>query len=176
MKELATIGGGCFWCIEALYKQLKGVEKVASGYAGGHTVNPTYEKMHLEETGHAEVIQITFDPEVISYREILEIFYAVHDPTTLNQQGNDVGEEYRSIILYQNDEQKEVAEDVTKNFASGHWDNPIVTEIKPLETFYHAEDYHQNFFEKNPDQAYCQVIINPKLTKFRQKFAARLKT
>lgn len=175
MTETAVLGGGCFWCIEALYKQLKGVSSVVSGYAGGHTNNPTYEKMHYEDTGHAEVIQITFDPKVISHRELLEIFYAVHDPTTLNQQGNDVGEEYRSIILYNNDEQKQVAEDVTKNFATKHWDKPIVTEIKPLDVFYPAEDYHQNFFEKNPDQAYCQIIINPKLAKFRQKFPEKLK-
>jgi peptide-methionine (S)-S-oxide reductase len=176
MSETAVLGGGCFWCIEALYKQLKGVDKVLSGYAGGHLANPTYEKMHYEDTGHAEVIQVTFDPKIISYRELLEIFYAVHDPTTLNQQGNDVGEEYRSIILYQGDEQKQTAEDVTKNFATQHWDKPIVTEIKPLDTFYPAEDYHQNFFENNPDQAYCQIIINPKLTKFRQKFPEKLKT
>jgi peptide-methionine (S)-S-oxide reductase len=173
--EQATIGGGCFWCIEALFKQLEGVNEVVSGYAGGHTNNPTYEQMHMESTGHAEVVQITFNPEVISYRELLEIFFAVHDPTTLNRQGNDVGEEYRSIILYHNEEQKKIAEDVIKNFAAKHWDKPVVTEIKPLDTFYPAEDYHQNFFERNPEQAYCQVVINPKLTKFRQTFPDKLK-
>lgn len=174
--ETIVLGGGCFWCIEALFKQLKGVDKVISGYAGGHTRNPTYEQMHYASTGHAEVVQITFDPNAISYRDILEIFFTVHDPTTTNQQGNDIGEEYRSIILYNDDLQKSVAQDVIKNFAAKHWDNPIVSELKKLEFFYPAEDYHQNFFEKNPEQAYCQVVINPKLQKFRQKFSEKLKT
>ncbi len=172
---MMTIGGGCFWCIEALYSQLKGVTKVVSGYAGGHTTNPTYQQMHYDATGHAEVIQVTFDSEIISYRDLLEIFYAVHDPTTPNQQGNDVGEEYRSIILYHDENQKEIAEDVTKNFATKHWDKPVTTELKPLDVFYPAEEYHQNFFAQNPEQAYCQIIINPKLTKFRKQFAERLK-
>lgn len=173
--EQAVLGGGCFWCIEALYKQLKGVENVVSGYAGGHSDNPTYERLHYEKTGHAEVIQINYDTNVISYRDILEIFYAIHDPTTPNQQGNDVGEEYRSIILYSGEKQRTIAEDVTKNFATNHWDKPIVTELKPLEMFYPAEDYHQNYFENNPEQAYCQVVINPKLQKFRATFAEKLK-
>jgi peptide-methionine (S)-S-oxide reductase len=173
--EQAVLGGGCFWCVEAMFKELRGVSSVASGYAGGHSDNPSYEKMHMEDTGHAEVIQIMFDPSIITYRELLEIFFTVHDPTTLNRQGNDVGAEYRSIILYADDAQQKTAEDVIKNFATELWDNPIVTEIKPLEKFWPAEDYHQNFFERNPEQAYCQVIINPKLAKFRQKFAEKLK-
>jgi peptide-methionine (S)-S-oxide reductase len=174
--EIVVLGGGCFWCTEALYKQLKGVNTVVSGYAGGHTKDPTYEQMHYEDTGHAEVVQITFDPKIISYRELLEIFFAVHDPTTPGRQGNDVGKEYRSVILYIDERQKAVAEDVIKNFASQHWEDPIVTELKKLDMFYPAEDYHQNFFEKNPEQAYCQVVINPKLAKFRQKFPKKLKT
>lgn len=176
MNEVATLGGGCFWCLEALYSQFKGVLKVVSGYAGGHTANPTYKQVHYEDTGHAEVVQVTFDPDIIAYRELLEIFYAIHDPTTLNQQGNDVGEEYRSIILYHDEKQKQIAEDVLVNFAAKHWDKPIVTELKKLEKFYPAEEYHQNYFERNPEQAYCQIIINPKLAKFRQKFAQKLKT
>jgi peptide-methionine (S)-S-oxide reductase len=175
MAETAILGGGCFWCTEAMYKELKGVSSVISGYAGGHTDNPTYEQMHMEDTGHAEVIQITFDPDVITYRELLEIFFAVHDPTTPNRQGNDEGAEYRSIILYTNDSQKKTAEDVIENFATKLWDNPIVTEIKPLDKFWPAEDYHQDYYANNPNIGYCQVIINPKLTKFRQKFAEKLK-
>jgi peptide-methionine (S)-S-oxide reductase len=173
--ETIVLAGGCFWCIEALFKQLKGIESAVSGYTGGTTENPTYDQMHYENTGHAEAVQITYDPKVISYQELLEIFYAVHDPTTLNRQGNDVGEQYRSAIFYQNDEQKKIAEDVTKNFAAKHWSEPIVTEIVPLKKFWPAEDYHQNYFERNPEQAYCQVVINPKLAKFREKFASRLK-
>jgi peptide-methionine (S)-S-oxide reductase len=173
--EQAVLGGGCFWCVEAMFKELRGVSSVVSGYAGGHSDNPSYEKMHMEDTGHAEVIQIMFDPSIVTYRELLEIFFTVHDPTTLNRQGNDVGAEYRSIILYADDAQQKTAEDVRENFATELWDNPIVTEIKQFEKFWPAEDYHQNFFEHNPDQAYCQVIINPKLAKFRQKFAEKLK-
>lgn len=175
MSERATFGGGCFWCTEALFKQLRGVESVVSGYAGGHTDKPTYESMHYEETGHAEVIQLTFDASIISYRELLEIFFTVHDPTTPNQQGNDIGSEYRSIILYHNEEQKKTAEDVLKNFASSLWDKQIVTEIKPLNKFWPAEDWHQDFYDKNPQVGYCQVIINPKLQKFREKFASKLR-
>lgn len=175
MAEQATLGGGCFWCIEAMFKQLTGVSSVVSGYAGGTTPRPTYEQLHQAETDHAEVIQVTFDPDIISYRELLEIFFTVHDPTTLNRQGNDVGPEYRSIILYHNEVQKNIAEDVLKTSATKLWDKPIVTEIKPLDTFWPAEDYHQDFYAKNPEAGYCQVIINPKLTKFRQKFASRLK-
>lgn len=174
--EQAILAGGCFWCIEALFKEIKGVETVVSGYCGGKTDNPSYQQLHDEETGHAEAIQITFDPQIISYKELLEIFYAVHDPTTPNQQGNDIGPEYRSAIFYVDDDQKEVAKDVTHNFAAKHWDNPIVTEIVRLEKFWPAEDYHQDFYAKNPEQGYCRVIINPKLTKFRQHFADRLKS
>lgn len=172
--EKAILAGGCFWCIEAVYQLVKGVEKVISGYTGGHTDNPTYDQMHIIETGHAEAVEITFDPKIISYRQLLEIFYYVHDPTTLNRQGNDVGEEYRSEIFYKDQEQKKIAEDVTENFATSLWDDPIVTKITPLTKFYPAENYHQNFFKNNPDQAYCQVVINPKLEKFRKKFESLL--
>lgn len=175
MNEQATFGGGCFWCIEAMFKELKGISSVVSGYAGGQTANPTYEQMHSEDTGHAEVVQVTFDPNVITYRELLEIFFTMHDPTTPNRQGNDVGPQYRSIILYHDDEQKQTAQDVTSNFATKLWDNPIVTEIKLLDKFWSAEDYHQDYFNKNPQAGYCQIVINPKLAKFRQKFADKLK-
>lgn len=175
MTNIATIGGGCFWCIEPLFKQLNGVTEVISGYAGGSFENPTYEDLLYRNTGHAEVIQITYDPEILSYRDILEIFYAVHDPTTLNRQGNDVGEQYRSIILFDTVEQKHIAQEVTNNLATEKWNDPIVTEIKQLDTFYPAEDYHQNYFQNNPEQAYCQLIINPKMADFRKKFADKLK-
>jgi peptide-methionine (S)-S-oxide reductase len=175
MTEQAILGGGCFWCIEAMFKQLKGVNSVVSGYAGGHSAQPSYEQMHQQDSGHAEVIQITFDPQVISYRELLEIFFSAHDPTTPNRQGNDVGPEYRSVIFYHDENQKKIAEDVLATFARKLWDKPIVTEITPLDRFWPAEDYHQNFYAKNPTAGYCQVIINPKLTKFRQKFASKLK-
>lgn len=175
MTEQATIGGGCFWCTEAMFKEIRGVKSVVSGYAGGHSDQPTYEQIHAEDTGHAEVIQITFDPKVISYRELLEIFFVVHDPTTLNRQGNDTGPEYRSIILYHDETQRQTAEDTAANFAQKLWADPIVTEIKPLNIFWPAEDYHQDYFAKNPEAGYCQVIINPKLVKFRQKFADKLK-
>ena len=173
--NIATLAGGCFWCVEAVYQELKGVKSVNSGYSGGHMDNPNYDKIHYEDTGHAESVQIEFDPEVISYREILEVFYYTHDPTTLNRQGNDVGEEYRSIIFYHDDEQKKVAEEVTRDFAPQYWDNPIVTEIVPFEKFWPAEDFHQNFFKNNSEQAYCRLIINPKLQKFRAKFESLLK-
>lgn len=175
MISQATFAGGCFWCIEAIYQLVKGVDKVASGYSGGRTDNPSYDKMHIEKTGHAEAIQIDFDDSIISYEELLQIFYYVHDPTTPNRQGNDVGEEYRSIIFYHDAKQKKTAEDVTKNFAKELWDNPIVTEIIPLEKFWPAEDYHQNFYRNNPEQMYCQLVINPKLEKFRAKFESFLK-
>ncbi len=175
MSEQATLGGGCFWCIEAMFKELKGVSSVASGYAGGHTPSPTYEQIHSEDTGHAEVVQITFDPSVITYRELLEIFFTMHDPTTPNRQGHDVGPQYRSIILYHDENQKKVAQDVLQTFAQKLWDKPIVTEIKPLDKFWPAEEDEQDFYAKNPEVGYCQVIINPKLAKFRQKFADKLK-
>lgn len=175
MRQSATLGGGCFWCLEAVYQEVKGVNSVVSGYAGGTKDNPAYEELHSENTGHAEVVQLTFDPDVITYRDILEIFYYVHDPTTPNRQGNDVGLEYRSIILYHDEGQRAVAEDVTRNFAPTLWDKPVVTEIVPLLKFWPAEDYHQNFYKNNPQVGYCQVIINPKLAKFREKFKSKLK-
>ncbi|MBI5357335.1 peptide-methionine (S)-S-oxide reductase MsrA [Candidatus Saccharibacteria bacterium] len=175
MSSKATIAGGCFWCIEAIYQLVKGVDKVVSGYSGGHTANPTYEQLHKDDTGHAEAVQIDFDDSVISYEEILQIFYYVHDPTTPNRQGNNVGAEYRSVIFYHDDNQKKIAEDVTNNFARSLWNDPIVTEIIPLDKFWPAEDYHQNYFKNNPNQAYCQLIINPKLEKFRSKFEGYLK-
>lgn len=175
MKETAILAAGCFWCTEAIFQEVNGVESVASGYAGGNTENPSYEQLHYEETGHAEAIKITFDPTIITYRQLLEIFYYVHDPTTPNRQGNDVGAEYRSIIFYQNEEQKRTADEVTRNFAPKYWDGPIVTEIVPLDKFWPAEEYHQNFYRSNPEQMYCQLVINPKLQKFRAKFESLLK-
>ena len=175
MTKLATLAAGCFWCTEAIFQEVKGVEKVVSGYAGGHTDNPTYDKLHYEETGHAEAIQITFDDTAISYQELLQIFYYVHDPTTPNRQGNDVGAEYRSIIFYHDEEQKSAALEVTQNFAPQYWNKPIVTEIVPLDKFWPAEEYHQNFYKTNTQQPYCQLVINPKLQKFRSKFESYLK-
>jgi peptide-methionine (S)-S-oxide reductase len=171
----ATLGGGCFWCLEAVYQEVKGVTAVVSGYAGGDLENPTDQRVYYENTGHAEVVQISFDESIISYRELLEIFYYIHDPTTLNRQGSDVGDEYRSVIFYHDDEQKKTAETMTTEFAPTLWDKPIVTQIAPLEKFWPAAEYHQNFYRSNPRQGYCQVIINPKLAKFRQHFAAKLK-
>lgn len=175
-KQVATLGGGCFWCLEAVFDELQGVEQVVSGYAGGHVPNPTYEQVCTGTTGHAEVVQITFDPRLISYRELLQVFFAVHDPTTPNRQGADVGPQYRSIILYHNGEQKQIAEGVIAELEAARvWPNPIVTEVVPLQAFYPAEDYHQKYFKNNPWQAYCQVVIAPKVSKFRKEFGARLK-
>lgn len=168
-----VLGGGCFWCLEAAYQMIAGVTKVTSGYAGGDVVNPSYEAVCGGRTGHAEVVQVEFDPAAITLADVLEIFWTIHNPTTLNRQGNDVGTQYRSIILYSNDEQRKIAE-TSKRAVAGLWDKPIVTEIKPLETFYPAEPEHQNYFRNHPERAYCQVIINPKLAKLRQKFADRL--
>lgn len=173
-KQLATFGGGCFWCTEAVFQQLQGVEKVVSGYAGGRVENPTYRQVCNGTTGHAEVIQVTYDPAEISYRELLDVFLQTHDPTTLNRQGADVGTQYRSIILYQNEEEKATAEQAIAESAD-LFDNPIVTEVAPLDRFYAAEDYHQDYFNSNPYQPYCQVVINPKLGKFRKRFGERLK-
>jgi peptide-methionine (S)-S-oxide reductase len=174
--ELATFGGGCFWCIEALFQQIKGVEKVTSGYSGGSTENPDYNDLHYGKTGHAEVIQLEFDPAIISYNELLEIFWKIHNPTTLNQQGNDVGEEYRSIILYHSPEQQKSAEESKKQLdESKYYDKPAVTEISAFKAFYTAEEYHQNFYNKNKDKPYCQIVIDPKVSKFRKEFAAKLK-
>ncbi|WP_129115691.1 peptide-methionine (S)-S-oxide reductase MsrA [Halegenticoccus tardaugens] len=172
----ATLAGGCFWCIEAPFERLGGVESVVSGYAGGSTENPTYEEVCSGETGHAEVVQVTYDPDEIGYRELLEVFFTIHDPTTLNRQGPDVGTQYRSAVFYHDDEQRETAEALIEELeAAGAYDDPIVTEVEPLEAFYEAEEYHQNFYEKNPEQAYCAVHIPPKLDKLRENFASKLK-
>lgn len=177
MSEQATLGGGCFWCLEAVFEQLRGVEKVVSGYTGGKTPSPTYREVCSGDTGHAEVIQVTFDPETISYREILEIFFVFHDPTTLNRQGADVGTQYRSAIFYHSPEQKETAERLIAELdAAGHWPKKIVTQIVPLETFYPAEDYHQGYYRGNPEQGYCRAVIEPKVVKLRKHFLDRLKT
>jgi peptide-methionine (S)-S-oxide reductase len=174
--ETATLAGGCFWCLEAVYQQLKGVEKVVSGYAGGHVANPSYQAVCTGTTGHAEVVQVTYNPDVVSYRDLLDVFFTIHDPTTLNRQGNDVGTQYRSAIYYHTPEQKEIAEQTIKDVtAEGVWDNPIVTEVEPLDVFYPAEDYHQNYYVNNPYQGYCRVVIAPKVAKFRQKYLAKLK-
>lgn len=173
--ELATLGGGCYWCLDAIYRRLKGVVAVTSGYSGGHADNPTIMQVYAGNTGHAEVVQVEFDPSVISYREILEVFYVMHNPTTLNKQGNDVGEIYRSIIFYRDGEQKAAAEDMTRHFAAGLWPDPIVTELKPFEKFWPAGEDAQDFYDKNPYAGYCQVIIDPKIQKLRRKFAAKLK-
>ncbi|HVW23654.1 MAG TPA: peptide-methionine (S)-S-oxide reductase MsrA [Candidatus Saccharimonadales bacterium] len=175
MSEIATLGGGCYWCLEAFYQRVKGVEKVVSGYSGGHVDAPSAERVYQGDTGHAEVVQVTFDPNVITYREILEIFFAMHDPTTLNRQGNDVGEWYRSVIFYHSDEQRATAEDMIKNFAPTLYKDPIVTQLEPLEKFWPADDYMQNYYNNNPSAGYCMVVIDPKIQKLRQKFAAKLK-
>lgn len=175
MTEVTTFGGGCYWCLDAIYRRLNGVVGVMSGYSGGHVENPTTDQVYTGTTGHAEVVQVTFDPAVITYREILEIFFAMHDPTTLNRQGYDVGEFYRSVIFYHSGAQKAVAEDMIKNFAPTLWKDPIVTELKPLEAFWPADEYMQEYYEKHPTQGYCQMIIDPKIQKLRQKYAAKLK-
>lgn len=175
-SEAATLGGGCFWCLEAVFEQLKGVNSVISGYAGGTVPNPSYEQVCSGSTGHAEVVQITFDPEKISYRELVEVFFTIHDPTTLNRQGPDIGTQYRSIILYHTSKQKEVAKKVIgKLEASGVWENPIVTELEEYKEFYPAEEYHQGYYQRNRAQTYCQAVIRPKLAKLREKYFAKLK-
>ena len=174
--ETATLGAGCFWCVEAVFDDLKGVESVESGYSGGHTENPTYQQVCSETTGHAEVVNVNFNPDEISFKEILQVFFSVHDPTTLNRQGNDVGSSYRSAIFYHSDEQRRVAEEVIKEVeAEGVYDNPIVTEVTPFDKFYIAENYHQEYFANNPNQPYCAGVVAPKVAKFRQKFVNRLK-
>ena len=174
--EVATLGGGCFWCLEAVYEQLVGVTGVASGYAGGTIPSPTYEQVCTGGTGHAEVVQITFDPGVISFEELLEVFFTIHDPTTLNRQGADVGTQYRSVIFSHDEEQRATAEAVIQRVeAEGIWDDPIVTEVAPLDVFYRAEAYHQEYFRRNPGQPYCQVVIAPKVAKFRKRYLERLK-
>lgn len=174
--EKATFGSGCFWCTEAIYERVNGVHSVVSGYAGGKVENPTYKEVCTGNTGHAEVIQLTFDSSVVSYDELLEIFFRTHDPTTLNRQGNDVGTQYRSVIFYHNDEQKNKAEYYKNELdKSGAWENPIVTEISSIMNFYIAEDYHQNYFENNPNQGYCAFVIAPKVEKFEKVFKNKLK-
>ena len=174
--EIATFGGGCFWCTEAVFDDLKGVVNVESGYAGGTVANPTYEQVCTGKTGHTEVVQVTFDLQVISYRDILRVFFTVHDPTTFNRQGNDVGTQYRSVIFYHNEEQKRSAEEVIKEIeAEKIWDDPIVTEISPFKAFYKAEDYHQEYFANNSNQPYCRAVIAPKVAKFRKLYQDRLK-
>jgi peptide-methionine (S)-S-oxide reductase len=176
MYEIATLGGGCFWCLEAVYDELKGVKDVVSGYSGGHVQNSSYKQVTSGTTGHAEVVQITFDPEVISFKEILEVFFTIHDPTTLNRQGADVGTQYRSVIFYHSPEQKMAAEKTIEEFnADQVWDRPIVTQVNPFEAFYPAEDYHQEYYQRNPYQGYCQVVIAPKVAKFRKKYFDKLK-
>ena len=175
-KEVATLAGGCFWCLEAVYKELRGVERVVSGYAGGHVANPTYRQVCEGTTGHAEAVQITFDPAVVSYKELLEVFFTIHDPTTPNRQGADVGTQYRSAIFYHTPEQRETAEQVIAELtAAGVWDAPVVTEVAPLTNFYPAEDYHQDYFENNPAQPYCRAVVAPKVAKFRKHFLEKLK-
>jgi peptide-methionine (S)-S-oxide reductase len=174
--ETATLGGGCFWCVEAVFQEVKGVTAVESGYAGGKTDNPTYKEICTGTTGHAEVCQIKFDTAVISFKDILEVFFKTHDPTTLNRQGNDKGTQYRSVIFYHSPEQKELAEKVKKELdASGAFKNPIVTEISPISKYTKAEEYHQNYFKNNPDQGYCAYVIAPKMDKFRKVFKEKLK-
>jgi peptide-methionine (S)-S-oxide reductase len=176
-KEIATLAGGCFWCLEAVYDQLKGVESVESGYMGGKTLNPTYEDICDGNTGHAEVIRITYDPDVVSFADLLEVFFVIHDPTTPNRQGNDVGTQYRSAIFYHTPTQKEVAEAAINGVgAAGIWDDPIVTEVTPASTFYVAEDYHQEYFQRTGDRnPYCSVVVAPKVAKFRKHFLDKLK-
>ena len=175
--ETATLAAGCFWCVEAVFDDLKGVEDVVSGYAGGQTENPTYRQVCNGDTGHAEVAEIKFDPSVISFKDILRVFFSVHDPTTMNRQGADVGTQYRSAIFYHNDEQKRAAEEVIKEITDeGVYDAPIVTEVTPFEKFWPAEDYHQEYFANNPNVPYCAAVVSPKVKKFRQKFADRLKS
>ena len=172
--EVATLGGGCFWCLDAAYRQVEGVTRVVSGYAGGARPRPTYQQVCTGSTGHAEVVQVEFDPSVISYDDILDIFWSIHDPTQLNRQGADVGTQYRSVIFVHDDAQRSAAER-SHQAVQAHWDRAVVTAIEPLPEFWPAEEYHQDYFARNPDQGYCQVVINPKLRKLREKHAARLR-
>ena len=172
--ERATLGGGCFWCVEASLKELDGVASVTSGYAGGDTEDPTYEEVCSGRTGHAEVVQVEYDPDEIAYADLLEVFFTIHDPTTEDREGPDVGSQYRSIVLYHDDEQRETVEAFVDELeASGAYDDPIVTDIEPLEEFYRAEEYHQDYFEKNPQDAYCRMHAAPKVDKVREKFAKK---
>ena len=174
--QTATLAGGCFWCLEAVYDEIKGVHSVESGYAGGHIDNPSYRAVCNGDTGHAEVVQVHFDPSVVSYRDLLNVFFAIHDPTTLNRQGADVGTQYRSAIFYHDEEQKRVAEELIKDLnAQQIWDQPIVTQVEKLDKFYVAEDYHQEYFARNPYQPYCMAVVAPKVSKFRKHFLELLK-
>jgi peptide-methionine (S)-S-oxide reductase len=174
--EIATLGGGCFWCLEAVFEQLEGVKKVESGYSGGTGTNPSYQQVSTGTTGHAEVVQLTFDPATIAFREILEVFFTIHDPTTLNRQGADVGPQYRSAIFYHGPEQERTAREVIEEIGEARiWGAPIVTEVAPFDAFYKAEDYHQEYFRRNLGQPYCQVVIAPKVAKFRKRYMTRLK-
>jgi peptide-methionine (S)-S-oxide reductase len=174
--ETATLGGGCFWCLEAVFERLEGVEKVVSGYTGGRLPDPTYEQVCSGLTGHAEVIQVSFDPSVLPYRELLQIFFAFHDPTTLDRQGNDVGTQYRSAIYHHSPEQERTAREVIEQLErDGTWDDPIVTEVTPLDRFYPAEEYHQQYFQRNPTRMYCQAVVAPKVAKLRREYAGRLR-
>lgn len=173
--EVATLGGGCFWCLEAVYLDLEGVSRVRSGYAGGHVPDPSYEDVCAGETGHAEVVQVEFDPQVTSYREILEVFFSIHDPTTLNRQGADVGTQYRSVIFHHSPEQEAVAKRTIAELEEKVWDDPIVTEVVPFTEFHPAEEYHVDYFRRNPNQAYCRAVIDPKVARFRERFAHKLR-
>jgi peptide-methionine (S)-S-oxide reductase len=173
-RETATLAGGCFWCLEAAFDSLRGVDKVVSGYAGGHVENPSYREVCAGTTGHAEIVQITFDPRTISYRDLLDVFFTIHDPTTLNRQGGDVGTQYRSAIFYHSDEQKQAAEEAIREIAPV-WDDPIVTEVVPLDRFWPAENYHQQYFENNPNQPYCRAVVAPKVAKVRKQFMEKLR-
>ena len=173
-QEIATLGGGCFWCLEAVFQQLKGVQHVESGYSGGQKPDPSYEEVCKGTTGHAEVVRVTFDPAEISYRDVLEVFFTIHDPTTLNRQGNDVGTQYRSVIFFHTPEQEATAKQVINCMASV-WDAPIVTELAAAQPYYKAEGYHQNYYKNNPMQGYCAFVVEPKVAKFRKTFAEKLK-
>ena len=174
--EITTLGGGCFWCLEAVFDQLSGVVDVVSGYAGGSTPRPSYQQVCTGVTGHAEVVQVTYDPGLVTFREILEVFFTIHDPTTLNRQGADMGTQYRSVIFYHSEQQKETASEIMAELQGlGLWDQPVVTQLVPLINFYPAEDYHQNYFVNNPGQGYCRAIVAPKVAKFRQKYLYKLK-
>ncbi len=173
--KLATLGGGCFWCVEAVYLMIEGIENVVSGYSGGQIKNPSYKEICTGRTGHAEVVQLEYDSTKITFEEILEIFWSCHNPTTLNRQGNDIGTQYRSVIYYHNDEQKEIADKSIVETAPTIWDDPIVTELSPIEVFYPAEEYHQDYYRLNPQNGYCSVVVGPKVAKIRKKYAHRLK-
>ena len=175
-EEIATLAGGCFWCLEAVFVELSGVSKVVSGYSGGRTRNPSYREVCSGASGHAEVVQITFDPSIVSFADLLRVFFTIHDPTTLNRQGNDVGPQYRSAVFYHSPEQKQTTEDVIAEIKNaGIWSNPIVTEVTPITDFYAAEEYHQDYYQNNSQQMYCRVVIEPKVLKFRKQYADRLK-